>query len=64
MNEENATSLEKLTDKLATININNNNNESKNLHKIKKGKITDFAIDNVPYNVEIWSRAAKPQENF
>ena len=36
LTEENTTTLEKLTNKLAAININDNNNESKNLHKIKK----------------------------
>ena len=50
--------------KLAAININNNNNESKNLHEIKKGKIIDLAIDNIPYKVEILSRAAKGIEKF
>ena len=33
-------------DTLAAININDSNNESKNLHKIKKGKIIDFTNDN------------------
>ena len=36
LNEENTTTLEKLANKLAAININDNDNESKNLHKIKK----------------------------
>ena len=36
LNEENTTTLEKLTNKLAAININDNDNESKNLYKIKK----------------------------
>ena len=56
--------MEKLTNKLAAINITANNNESKNLHKIKKGKIIDFTIDNMPYKVEILSRTAKPAGKF
>ena len=51
--------MEKLTNKLAGININDNNNESKNLHKIKKGKIIDFTIDNMPYNVEVLNIKSK-----
>ena len=51
--------MENLTNKLVTININNNNDENKNLYKIKKGKMTDFTTDNTPYEVEILSGAAK-----
>ena len=59
LNKENTTTLEKLTNKLVAININDNNNESKNLNKIKKGKIIDFLIDNMSYKVKILSRATK-----
>ena len=59
LNKENTTTLEKLTNKLVPISINDNNNESKNLNKIKKGKITDFLIDNMSYKVKILSRATK-----
>ena len=55
--------MEKLTSKLAGININDNNNESKTL-KIKKGKIIDFTIDNMPHKVEILSTSAKATEKF
>ena len=51
--------MEKLTNKIAAININDNNNESKNLHKTKKGKTVDFTTDNMPYKVEILNTAAK-----
>ena len=61
LNEENTTTL---MNKLAAININDNNNESENLHKIKKGRIIDFTIDNMPYKVEILSRAAKATGKF
>ena len=40
------------------------NNESKNLQKLKKTKIIDFTIDNMPYKVEILSRAAKAIGKF
>ena len=59
LNKENTTTLEKLTNKLVAININDNNNERKNLNKIKKGKIIDFLIDNMSYKVKILSRATK-----
>ena len=59
LNKENTTTLEKLTNKLVAISINDNNNESKNLNKIKKGKIIDFLIDNMSYKVKILSRATK-----
>ena len=59
LNKENTTTLEKLTNKLVPISINDNNNESKNLNKIKKGKIIDFLIDNMSYKVKILSRATK-----
>ena len=36
LNEEKNTTLEKLANKLAAINVNYNDKESKNLHKIKK----------------------------
>ena len=48
LNEENTTTLEKLTIKPEAININDNDNESKSLHKIKKGKVIDFRLDNMP----------------
>ena len=51
--------MEKLTNELAAININDNNNESKSLHKTKKGKIKDFTTDNMPHKVEVLKRAAK-----
>ena len=59
LNKENTTTLEKLMNKLVPISINDNNNESKNLNKIKKGKIIDFLIDNMSYKVKILSRATK-----
>ena len=51
--------MEKLTNKVAAINIKENNNESKNIHKVEKGKIVDCTNDNMPCEVEILSRAAK-----
>ena len=56
--------MEKLTNKLAAISINDNNTEGKNSHKIRKGKIIDFTIDNMPYKVEILSKAAKATRKF
>ena len=56
--------MEKLTNKFAAININDNNNESENLHKIKKEKIKDFTLDNMPHKVEILSSAAKSTGKF
>ena len=56
--------MEKLTNKFAAININHNNNESENLHKIKKEKIKDFTLDNMPHKVEILSSAAKSTGKF
>ena len=56
--------MEKLTNKLAAINIKDNNNESKNIHKIKNGKIVDCTVDNMPCKVEILSRAAKATEKY
>ena len=62
--EENTTSLQKITNKLAAANVNDNNNKSKILHIIKQGKIIDFTIDNVSYKVEILSRAAEFKNSF
>ena len=64
LNEENTTTLEKLTIKLEAMNINDNDNESKNLHKIKKGKVIDFRLDNMPYKVKILNSAAKATGKF
>ena len=56
--------LENLTKQLAAIDINDHNNEKNNLHKIKKGQIIDFTVDNIPYKVEILSRAGKATGKF
>ena len=46
-----------LTNKLAAININENN--ASICPKIKVGQTLDFTIDNIPYKGEIIGRAAK-----
>ena len=56
--------LENLTKQLAAIDINDYNNEKNNLHKIKKEQIIDFTVDNIPYKVEILSRAEKATGKF
>ena len=56
--------LENLTKQLAAIDINDHNSGKNNLHKIKKGQIIDFTVDNIPYKVEILSRAGKATGKF
>ena len=51
--------MENLTNKLAAININNNNNERKKTNIKLRKKVIDFTVDNMPYKVDILSRAAK-----
>ena len=55
--EEDNNVLTNLTNKLAAININENNTSTR--PKIKVGQTIDFTIDNVPYKGEIIGRAAK-----